>query len=164
MNRDIQCDVLKKMRLIPGVNEILQHELFLSMRSYRHHGTVSCLDHSLLVAARAFVMAEGSGADVVAVSRAALLHDFYLYDWHTDSPGLHGFKHPYIALSNAEKYFSLSRVERDAIKRHMWPLTPVPPRYRESLIVSIADKAATWADYLMPQNRFVDETLCLDEV
>jgi len=32
-------------------------------------------------------------------------------------------------------------VERDCILRHMWPLTPVPPRYLESLIVCLTDKA-----------------------
>ena len=26
------------------------------------------------------------------------------------------------------------------IHRHMFPLTPVPPRYREALLVSLADK------------------------
>jgi uncharacterized protein len=143
-------DALALMARLPETAEIIEHDLFRSMDSYRHHGNVSCLEHSLQVAARALVMARQAGADEIATARAALLHDFYLYDWHTDSPGLHGFKHAAIALANAEKNFILGDVERDAIRRHMWPLTPVPPRYRESLIVSLADKAVTWSDYLGP--------------
>ena len=53
---------------------------------------------------------------------------------------LHGFTHPYVACRNAEKEFLLNNIERDIIKRHMFPLTPVPPRYKESWIVTAADK------------------------
>ncbi len=76
--------------------------------------------------------------------RGALLHDFFHYDWHAQRPrsgGLHGFEHPREALENAERDFGpLTKVERDCILRHMWPLTPVPPRFTESMIVCTADK------------------------
>ena len=36
--------------------------------------------------------------------------------------------------------FTLDAVERDVIERHMFPLNPVPPRYRESVLVCLADK------------------------
>ena len=76
----------------------------------------------------------------------ALLHDFFLYDWRNhDAPDLprekyHGIEHPRIALKNAEKYFPLNEIERDIIVKHMWPLTLMPPRYKESFIVTFADK------------------------
>lgn len=135
------------MRQIPEVREILDHELFLSMENYRHHGNISCLEHTLIVACNAYLMALQYGADLTATVRAALLHDFYLYDWHTGGPGLHGFRHPAIALRNARDHFKLSPVEENAILRHMWPLTPTPPRYRESYIVCLADKGAAISDY-----------------
>ena len=79
------------------------------------------------------------------LTRGALLHDFFHYDWRVEKPrsgGLHGFEHPREALENAEEDFGpLTRVERDCVLRHMWPLTPVPPRYPESLLVCMADKA-----------------------
>lgn len=128
-------------------NEILKHPLFLSMSEYRHHGDVSCLDHTMFVANLVFSIAKSLGLDYRSATRAALLHDFYLYDWHTDSPGLHGFKHPGIALKNAEQHFYLNPIERDAIIRHMWPLTPIPPRYPESYLVSLADKYASLTEY-----------------
>ena len=34
-------------------------------------------------------------------------------------------------------------VERDIIRKHMFPLTPALPRYRESLLVSAVDKACS---------------------
>ncbi|MFQ9151359.1 MAG: hypothetical protein ACLR6B_07310 [Blautia sp.] len=43
-------------------------------------------------------------------------------------------------MKNAEEIFDLSVVEKDIIKRHMFPLTPVPPAYRESYLVCLADK------------------------
>jgi uncharacterized protein len=138
---------LSAMRSIPEVREILEHELFRSMILYRHHGSVSCLEHSLKVASIAFTMAKNRKVDLVSTVRAALLHDFYLYDWHTDSPGLHGFRHPYTALKNAREHFTINPVEKEAIVRHMWPLTPIAPRSREAMIVTIADKAAPWGDY-----------------
>jgi uncharacterized protein len=52
----------------------------------------------------------------------------------------HGFAHPRIALDNAERHFTLNDTERDCILRHMWPLTLMPPRTRESFVVSMVDK------------------------
>jgi hypothetical protein len=39
----------------------------------------------------------------------------------------------------------------------MWPLTPIPPRYTESMIVCIADKRATWREYrrLLKKDRWM---------
>ena len=36
--------------------------------------------------------------------------------------------------------FAISPIEADIIKKHMWPLNIKPPRYREAMIVTIADK------------------------
>ena len=74
--------------------------------------------------------------------RGALLHDYFLYDWHKQEVPhrFHGFTHPKTALRNAERDFDLSERECDIISKHMFPLTLVPPMHRESWIVSMADK------------------------
>ena len=76
--------------------------------------------------------------------RGALLHDYFLYDWHDKSrenyQRLHGFYHPGIALRNASMEYELTLREKDIIKKHMWPLTVVPPLCREAWIVTTADK------------------------
>ena len=84
---------------------------------------------------------EHSRRDLV---RGALLHDYFLYDWHDkyhrDIKRLHGFYHPGIALRNAMKEYELTKREQDIIKKHMWPLTVIPPLCREAWIVTMADK------------------------
>ena len=77
--------------------------------------------------------------------RGALLHDYFLYDWHIpdENRPLHGRYHPSAALKNAEEDFELSDMERDIIKKHMFPLTLTPPAYKESLLVCLVDKACS---------------------
>ena len=108
------------------------------------HGSVSVYDHSLMVAALCVKIAAwcNIGADMRALVRGALLHDYFLYDWHDadKSHRFHGFIHAGRALSNAEKDFELSDIEKNMIKSHMFPLNPVQPRYRESVILCVADK------------------------
>lgn len=71
----------------------------------------------------------------------ALLHDYFLYDWH-DGKGrhFHGFTHPECAFRNAEKDYTLSPRVKNIIIRHMFPLTIIPPTCTEAWIVCIADK------------------------
>lgn len=71
----------------------------------------------------------------------ALLHDYFLYDWH-DGKGrhFHGFTHPECAFRNAEMDYTLSPRVKNIIIRHMFPLTLVPPTCTEAWIVCIADK------------------------
>ena len=59
---------------------------------------------------------------------------------HVQIHNLHGFYHPGIALKNASAEYQLTPREKDIIKKHMWPLTVVPPMCREAWIVTLADK------------------------
>ena len=110
------------------------------------HGNTSCLLHCIAVAYYCYRLAErfktlkGHENELV---RGALLHDYFLYDWHNPDPGhrLHGFRHPYAALQRAEEDFDLTPIERNIITRHMFPLVPIPPACREAWIVCLADKA-----------------------
>ena len=74
--------------------------------------------------------------------RGALLHDYFLYNWreHNDDHKLHGFYHARKAMENAERDFGLNPVEANIIHRHMFPLNPMPPKYKESVVVTCADK------------------------
>jgi uncharacterized protein len=129
---------------------ILQTENFNKSKEYIQHGTITVYDHcvavayySLRVANRLRIRASRS-----RIVRGALLHDYFLYDWHLphEPSGLHGYTHPGTALANAMKEFDLDKVERDTIARHMFPLTPIPPRYIESLIVCLVDKVLSFGE------------------
>ncbi|MGV7929121.1 MAG: HD domain-containing protein [Spirochaetota bacterium] len=131
----------------PAISVVLESGEFQLLDAYTHHGSVTRKEHCLQVARMAYIMAHRRGLDAVSAARGALLHDFFFYDWRTDGPGLHGFRHPAIARANARSRFALNAIEEDAILRHMWPLTPVPPRYAESALVCVADKLVAVRDY-----------------
>ena len=69
------------------------------------------------------------------------MHDLYLQKWEETDVGR--FRrlviHPQLALENA-RAFGLSPMEEDIIGKHMWPLTAPLPYYKESYMVSLADK------------------------
>lgn len=113
-------------------------------KKFLHHGKISCYDHSLAVAYLSLWLAKKCRlrVDTQSLVRGALLHDYFLYDWRVPdkSHRLHGFFHPKAAWENASRDFSLNHREEDIIRKHMFPLTLYPPRYRESVLVVIADK------------------------
>lgn len=124
--------------------DILKSKGMNSEKCFMQHGDISCYRHSLRVAARSVRLARWMRlrTDMSALVRGALLHDYFLYDWHEKdaSHRWHGFHHPSAALKNASADFGLSARERDVIAKHMFPLTLRPPRFRESWIVCLADK------------------------
>lgn len=85
------------------------------------------------------------------------LHDFYLYDWHTDENHehpLHGFRHPEIARQNARRYFHVEKQTQDVIRCHMWPLTLTQvPVSRAAILVCIADKTCSLYETLFLRRR-----------
>lgn len=139
---DKKADHLLEEEYEKCIHDIIQHEKVISMKSFMQHGDINCLVHSLFVSYSSYLICRKLGLDYCAAARGGLLHDFFLYDWHQkqEYQGLHGFVHPRIALDNACKYFKLSSREKDIIQKHMWPLTLRLPRYRESLVVLLADK------------------------
>lgn len=122
------------------------------LSQYPHHRGKTRLDHVKEVAHLSFLLGRRLSLDGDAIIRGALLHDLFFYDWLREGPRLHGFRHHTIALNNARRITRLSQKEEDIIKKHMWPLTLVPPRYMESLVVSLVDTYCSTRDYL-PLNR-----------
>ena len=119
------------------------------MKTYTQHGTTTVFEHCVSVAKFSLLMAYylertlKIKVDRDSLVRAALLHDYFLYDWHDKTiPGhnIHGFTHPRTAMLNADRDFGLNAIEKDIISKHMFPLTIMPPRYRESVLVTLADK------------------------
>jgi len=132
------------------VAETMAGSRLASEREYTQHGDTSCLLHSVAVAYHSWRMAHRLGAhkfNIRALIRGALLHDYFLYDWHTNpvpENGLHGYSHPYTAWQNASQDYQLSEIETDIIRKHMFPLTLLhAPKYRESWVVSMVDKACS---------------------
>ncbi|MCI1984562.1 MAG: HD domain-containing protein [Bifidobacteriaceae bacterium] len=138
-------------------SEILANPHMEIERHSLQHGTVTTYDHSLRVARLSVRIAlffhVWAHVDRSSLVRAALLHDYFLYDWHDSEPWhrLHGFRHGGFAVRNAQRDFELTAIESNAIARHMFPLTPIPPKYLEGVIVSVADKISATQETLSPQ-------------
>ena len=124
------------------------------MKDFIQHGETTVFEHCVAVAKYSLLIAYflertlKIDIDKDSLVRGALLHDYFLYDWHVkgQARGLHGFTHPAVAKANACRDFDLNDVEKDIISKHMFPLTPFLPRYRESFIVSLADKWCATAE------------------
>jgi uncharacterized protein len=122
--------------------DLLAHSEVQQMDDFLQHGGTTCLEHCLAVSRLSYETAKRLRLDGRSAARGALLHDFFLYDWHKSDPQRkwHGLSHPRTALAHADRCFDLNPVERDIILKHMWPLTPALPRYPESFLVLTADK------------------------
>ena len=129
------------------LEELCRQSRLLESHRYIQHGDTSVFRHSVSVAYFSYYLALKMNApvDIHSLIRGALLHDYFLYDWHDKSEGrhFHGFTHPGCALRNASRDFHLTHREKDIIRKHMFPLTPIPPMYRESYLVCIADKVCS---------------------
>ena len=110
------------------IKDIISNDTVKQMKNYRQHCDTSCYKHCMQVAYFTYVVCKKLKLDYVSATRAAMLHDLFLYDWHEkhrddEFTGLHAFAHPKIALRNANKIFLLNDKEKDIILKHMWPVT-----------------------------------------
>lgn len=115
----------------------------LQMKKFIQHGNVTSYDHVFRVARESLKVARRLHlkVDEESLIRSAILHDYYLYDWHGHGDHLHGYHHPYIAADNAARDFDLTQKELKSIETHMWPLNiKDPPTSNEALAICIADK------------------------
>lgn len=122
------------------VKDIMDSPVFQSMDRYIQHGNTTTKTHCIQVSYLSYCICKKHSLDYVTAARAGLLHDLFLYDWHTAGNHIHGFTHPRVAMRNARKYFDLTPQEQNIILRHMWPLTPIPPRSAEGMVIVYADK------------------------
>lgn len=132
------------------IEDILLCNEYMKLKDFNHHWEYSIFDHCVNVAYYSYIVARFLKLDYISTVRAGMLHDFFLYNWKTDSPKdkLHGFEHPKTAYSNSIKHFEINDREKDIILKHMFPLTPTLPRYPESLIVSTVDKFCATSETL----------------
>lgn len=133
------------------VREIVATDEFKKMKTYKHHIHSNLYEHSLRVAYLCYKhhIKHKMKIDIKEFVQGALLHDYYLYDLHGDGEKhkRHWFCHPRIALNKAlEKYPDLTKKQQDMILRHMFPLTPIPPKTKEGWLVCHYDKVAAIND------------------
>ena len=130
------------------VRQVCSSSRMNKSRTFYQHGKINIYVHSLRVAYICYywVKKYHLHVDEKALIRGALLHDYFLYDWHDkehEHKRPHGFFHPSAALCNAKQDFILTRKEENIIQRHMFPLTLIPAGCKEAWLVCMADKVCS---------------------
>lgn len=148
------------MEYMSCVRDIFESNEFRKMENFIQHGTTTTMQHCVAVSYVSYKICRKYNLDYRSAARAGLLHDMFLYDWHTyhrdTGKRFHGLTHPGTALRNAEKVFNLSDAEKNIILRHMWPLTIIPPKTKEGFAVVYADKYCTILETVTFLRRFVE--------
>lgn len=124
------------------IKDIMKNKQFKKMKMIEHHG-ITRLDHSLKVSYYSYKVSKLLHLDYKETARGGLLHDFFFSpDERNAKDKLKStFTHPKKALETANANFKLSQKEQDMIVSHMFPIYISIPKYLESWIVSIVDKA-----------------------
>lgn len=140
------------------IRPYLKERCVQEMKQYIQHGNISTYQHCQDVARVAFYLNRRLhlGGDEATLVIGALLHDFYLYDWHDGKPcrKYHGFTHPEEARKNAVRYFSITPEQQHVIRSHMWPFTLLNiPKSREAVTVCIADKYCSTVETLFRRKK-----------
>ena len=158
MKTKISLSPKRQKLLADTIRELALEGRFYEEKEAMQHGCTTIYQHSVHVAyVSLFLMEKWQiPLDEVSLVKGALLHDYFLYDWHEKNKehSLHGFKHPYFALRNASRDFRLNDIEKNVIVRHMFPLTPIPPKCREAWIVCMADKYCSARETMYTVKRY----------
>lgn len=144
MMKSLKLEHKNRKLLFKTLKELEENGQIEKEKHFFQHGTTTVFEHSVQVASTSLVFSQIIPVHVNkrALVRGALLHDYFLYDWHEKdkSHRLHGFYHAGTACHNANRDYELGDIETNIIRRHMFPLNPVPPMCREAWIVCMADK------------------------
>lgn len=140
----IDDKIISDKEYISIVAKYLKDEQVQSLQNIPHHDS-NRLAHSLKVSYLAYKLCKKYHLDYESAAKAGLLHDFYfnrIEECKTikDKVSLFMNDHPEDAVKNALEKFYLSPLEKDIIVSHMWPASKHMPKYRESFVVSYADK------------------------
>lgn len=134
------------------VAPILMNNAFVEqMENIKHHDRTR-LEHLIKVSYRSYRVAKALKLDYIKVARAGLLHDYYVESVY-DQKGiknkvkLYTIDHPKEAVKNAKSIFQISEVEEDIIRTHMFPLDVKVPKYAESWVVNLVDKAISTTEF-----------------
>ncbi len=136
------------------VSELLESENVKDLDNYSQHLNTSRLQHSINVSYYSYLICKRLKFDYKSAARAGLLHDLYLYNRHICKfEESHTIYHPKEALRNAKKIVELNEIEEDAILKHMWPLCKGLPKYKETVVVTLADKYCATAEIIKQINN-----------
>ena len=136
-------EIYDNKEFINIIGNLIGHPTVKQMKNFKQHYETTCFNHCLIASYYCYKICKKLGLDYISCSRAAMLHDLFLYDWRKRQPdrkGLHAFTHGKTACENASKLFDLNDKEKDIIEKHMWPVTVAFPKSIEGFILTFVDK------------------------
>ena len=140
--RDIN-KIVKDKEYIMIISDLINQDKVQEMKMYRQHHKINCFEHCLFVSYNTYLICKKYHLDYISAARAGMLHDLFLYDWRKRQDGrkgLHAFTHGKKAYEEASTFLNLNDKEKDMIIKHMWPVTPAIPKYKETFIITLVDK------------------------
>ena len=149
--KSLILEKVNKQEFYEIVRDIIDNPNVMALSEHVQHHKTSRYEHCMSVSYITYLICKKFGLDYISAARGAMLHDFYFYDWrnkHVEGQKkFHAMRHPNIALTNAQDIFELNDLERDIIKKHMWPMTIILPSYWESFIVTLVDKYCATVEF-----------------
>ena len=138
--KELVCNNVEFQNIIKPV---IANKTVQQMKNFRQHYETSCFEHCYMAAYYCYLICKKFHLDYKSATRAAMLHDLFLYDWRERQPerkGLHAFTHGKKACENACNLFDLNEKEKDIITKHMWPVTISFPKSLEGFVLTFVDK------------------------
>ena len=148
--------ILQDKDFIMIISDLLDQEKVQEMKHYRQHYNINCFEHCLFVSYNTYLICKKHHLDYISGARAGMLHDLFLYDWRkreNGRRGLHAYTHPKVALKHASTFLNLNDKEKDMILKHMWPVTPAIPKYKETFVITFVDKYFAVAEAFIKTNN-----------
>ena len=141
-------DQANHIEFVKMIEDLWKHPLVCELDGFGQHLNTSRRQHSLNVAYYSYGIAKKLKLNINDAVRGAMLHDLYLYDWHSAQPvqGRHVDVHPNQALKNACQITQVSDIMADCIVNHMWPMGEGRPQSKEAWVVQASDKLCTFLE------------------
>ena len=138
-----------------AISDLLMTDEVQQLRAFRHHIQTTRLQHSINVSFYNYQICRFFGWNAVSAARAGLLHDLFFYNRkeyiRVAGESFHNARHPKLACAAADALVPLTRLEKDMILKHMWPVTPLKlPRYRETMVIVLVDKYCALLELTLP--------------
>lgn len=150
---DIPCGTPQEQLIYTQiVHKYMQDHEFLQLVTFSHHSKTSRLMHSMHVSYLCFLQAFRRNWDYKSAAIGGLLHDFVLFskkDYDvTKFSEIWTWYHPKQALKMATRKFKLNERTKDIIEKHMFPMYPSFPKYKETYLIVYWDKYCAIREYL----------------
>ena len=148
-------NILRDKEFMNLIREYFNNDDIQRLKNIPHHDS-NRLNHSLKVAYYSYLACRKMNLNYISAAKSGILHDLF-FNRTTDFSNLiskiklyNG--HPVMALENAEKITNLTKLEKDIILSHMWPLSTHFPKYKESFILGAVDAVISTKEFISKFN------------